>query len=221
MEKKTSIVFIFSPTKSGSTLLDYLLNNHNDIISGGEFEFKKEICNCSKKIDDCIFWKRIIDKTSVKNIKSESEIHNYNFKIYKKIYELHKPKYILDSSKDFLKVKRIISNKDFDTKVIFISRNPINVVASNKRKYLNDKRISRLPLRNLYYQMGVVINLFSIRKKVISIIKYEDLVKNPLLISNKIFSKLGLKPILNVTLTSENCHNLGGDSAFWNPEKKK
>ena len=49
---------------------------------------------------------------------------------------------------------------------------------------------------------------------------YEDFVEKPLLISNKIFSKLGLKPILNITLASENYHNLGGDSAFWNPEKK-
>ena len=220
MRKKTSIIFIYCPNKSGSTLLDYILNNHEEIISGGEFDLKRENCNCLKKIDDCIFWKKIIDKKLIKNIKSNNEKYNYNFKIYRKIYELYKPKHIIDNSKDFKKIKKIIYNEDFDTKVIFISRNPVNIAASNKRKYLNDNLIGRLPLLNLYFQMRVLINLFLIRKNVISIIKYEDLVKNPLIQSNKIFLKLGLKPILNISLNKETFHNLGGDSSFWSPKKK-
>ena len=220
MQQKISLLLILSANKSGSTLLDFSLNNHADIISGGEFVLTNKICSCQNKISECNFWKNIIDEHLVQNIKSEDEMHNYNFKVYRKMKEVHKPKFILDSSKNINKAKKLINNQDFDVKIIFLSRNPINVAASNKRKFLNDGQKSRLPLKNIYYQLKIYINIFLLRKNIISIIKYEDFVKDPLLKINKIFSKLDLKPITNIILKDKNFHNLGGDSSFTEPNKK-
>ena len=65
-------------------------------------------------------------------------MYNYNLKIYRKMKEVHKPKFILDNSKNINKAKKLINNQDLDVKIIFLSRNPVNVAASNQRKFLND-----------------------------------------------------------------------------------
>jgi len=61
-----SIVYIASDDRSGSTLLDLLLGNHDEVISVGEIRrlFQcvnetKEVCMCGAPIRACPFWKRV------------------------------------------------------------------------------------------------------------------------------------------------------------------
>jgi|TARA_B100000315_G_scaffold260666_1_gene323847 hypothetical protein len=79
MEKINLICFL-SMERSGSTILDLMLNNHPDIQSVGEFRQMSKWythnykCSCKKKINECSFWIDVIE--NVKKYNSENDIQH-------------------------------------------------------------------------------------------------------------------------------------------------
>jgi len=73
------IIYIIADVRSGSTLLDYLLSCHPQVISVGEmhrlsdFYFKKSLlaksweykCSCGEILNECSFWKNVVDKSQL------------------------------------------------------------------------------------------------------------------------------------------------------------
>ena len=69
MTSKKTLIYIASDVRSGSTLLDYLLSNNDNIISIGEFALLNDhlnrkgwgvswdwCCSCGQHLEDCSFW---------------------------------------------------------------------------------------------------------------------------------------------------------------------
>lgn len=66
------MVYILSTGRSGSTLLDLLLNTHPDVVSFGEIQlvpFLVEgvdpVCGCGERLDACQFWKDLLSEPAV------------------------------------------------------------------------------------------------------------------------------------------------------------
>jgi hypothetical protein len=111
---KPLIVYIIGDTRSGSTLLDYLLSFHSDATTLGEMHhihdyyiLKKGLssellnwkCNCGEQVHNCLFWRDVLKESSF----TENFITKLNYK---------------ESVWDFLK--------------LFISKNKINYHLKNK-----------------------------------------------------------------------------------------
>jgi len=74
-----SVIYIIGDVRSGSTLLDYLLSCHPQVVSVGEmhrlsdFYFKKSLlakswkykCSCGKILSECTFWKNIVEESNL------------------------------------------------------------------------------------------------------------------------------------------------------------
>ncbi|HSX04865.1 MAG TPA: sulfotransferase [Candidatus Saccharimonadales bacterium] len=65
--KKTRVVFVGGYGRSGSTIIDLLLNRVPGVIAVGEFRHlfgralgDNELCSCGKPFRDCPFWGRVI-----------------------------------------------------------------------------------------------------------------------------------------------------------------
>lgn len=74
------VVYIIGDSRSGSTLLDYLISCHPDAISLGEMHhlsdyYKKSgygfrsnwECSCGRQVQDCNFWRQILEPVDVAN----------------------------------------------------------------------------------------------------------------------------------------------------------
>jgi hypothetical protein len=67
-DNRLTVVYIMGYGRSGSTLLDILLNNHPEIVSVGalsnffEWILRKESCACGKPVQSCVFWEPIVKK---------------------------------------------------------------------------------------------------------------------------------------------------------------
>jgi len=72
--QKVTVLYIASPGRSGSTLMERVLNEIPDFFAAGELglsipKFKKErICVCGKSLDECPVWKNIINDAAFKTI---------------------------------------------------------------------------------------------------------------------------------------------------------
>ena len=64
------MIYILSPSFSGSTLLTMLLAQHPDIATIGELKatkmgpVKDYMCSCGKKLDECEFWNQLVARVS-------------------------------------------------------------------------------------------------------------------------------------------------------------
>ena len=78
---------------SGSTVLDLILGNHNEIIGVGEltsgFGFRNglDTCSCGELIEHCIFWKEVWEELKEKypdtNMEEYSQMMDYMVRFYR------------------------------------------------------------------------------------------------------------------------------------------
>jgi hypothetical protein len=76
--KKTRVVFVGGYGRSGSTIIDLLLNRVPGIVAVGEFRHlfgralgDNELCSCSKPFRDCEFWSKVLTEAFPGDIKRE------------------------------------------------------------------------------------------------------------------------------------------------------
>jgi hypothetical protein len=88
---RTSVIYIMGYGRSGSTLLDILLNNHPEMVSVGalsnlfDWILHRRICACGNILCDCEFWKHIVK--------------NYDFDL---VRELRKTQLLVEDHKHFM-----------------------------------------------------------------------------------------------------------------------
>ena len=87
---RKTLIYIASDNRSGSTLLDYLLSNHDQMVSVGELlnlddhlnhigfgKFWNWSCSCGKPLEACPFWSKVIEEyerrqgTSIYGVKTK------------------------------------------------------------------------------------------------------------------------------------------------------
>ncbi|MDP6442787.1 MAG: sulfotransferase, partial [Pirellulaceae bacterium] len=68
-QDRPTVIYIMGYGRSGSTILDILLNQHDDVISVGalaniyEWLLRKEACGCAEKVEACSFWANVCERT--------------------------------------------------------------------------------------------------------------------------------------------------------------
>lgn len=163
-----NLIYIAGEVRSGTTIVDYVLANHYDILSVGEFAnldnyiYRKGVgsssdwtCSCGQHLDRCEFWKPVLefflDHAENKEIQTKSNVRfsdNDNNRVCTQCWEIlehisHKraEQFIVDSSKTAIQLNFIEkTKKDNKLFVIFIIRDSRAVSYS---KYLWDKRFNR------------------------------------------------------------------------------
>lgn len=72
-KKQNDIVYIMSPSYSGSTLLTFLLASHSKVATVGELkatamgDINKYICSCGEQLANCKFWKTVYEEMKMRN----------------------------------------------------------------------------------------------------------------------------------------------------------
>lgn len=90
--KKKRLIYILSPSFSGSTLMTLLLAQHTEISTIGELKATamgitgEYICSCESNIHDCEFWKKLTKAANEKNIPFSTSKFGTHFTSENKFY---------------------------------------------------------------------------------------------------------------------------------------
>lgn len=158
--QKTNLIYIGPMGYSGSTLLDLILNQHEEIQSVGELIFydrwRKDnlLCSCSKPMDECAFWNKVQkmlpddfrlhgELNRLKTFtgldlftkKTSSTYVEQTYKLVDKVSRISSVKYVLDSSKSVGRLEKLAEGKQvINLKVIHLIRNGKSVVQSSLKE---------------------------------------------------------------------------------------
>ena len=214
------IVFIAGYGHVGSTVLEYYLNKHDEILAIGESKHLKYsqnmICSCKKRLSVCVFWKKFIKKNfyilegfvdhKISRIKYFTRLILINFEKkknnpYKKFnlyLKKRKIKFIVDNSKDPLAlIDCIKKNKKNNIKVIFLKRDISKIIKSYKNKKRENKKLDQKKPLITFFEYFVNNFLIKIILKVYNVsyieIENHELKNKPNKTLNKIFDFLKIQ----------------------------
>ena len=213
--KKTTVIFLLAPPKSGSTLLQILLSKNEQTFPIGERKITSlnDQCSCGKILTSCEFWSQIIIKFNIKNkdFFNTQSIEATNT-LFSEISNISKKDYIIDNSKDtkFLK-NYLLNNNNIDLKIISLSRNPLELIDIQKKKRdLHNQKKGMTIFKTSKMVLGYTIAQIILFNKISFYIDYNNLIKNSLIEINKVFKSLNLNTVQNLDITKDNIHLIGG-----------
>ncbi|MDZ7833617.1 MAG: sulfotransferase [Desulfobacterales bacterium] len=194
------LVFVGGSPRSGTTLVQRLLDSHSDIAGGPELNSLQEIThlyeNMVKRIDD----KRInfyFNKTELKAI-----FRDFIDSLFRIVHERHNVKIISEKTPPNVLAFETLSEIVDDAFFIFVVRDPKDIVASLKKvrkRALEKKQSVPAHVKNLFLSVDCVYEHFKAgfsfyekNKDKTFIVKYEDLVNNPGKTAKDIVDFLGL-----------------------------
>jgi hypothetical protein len=148
---KPRILYIMSVSHSGSTLLDLLVSGHSQALSVGEAKrfsptnSLKMSCTCQVELVwDCPFWGQVdstLQRSSSLTLKTldlcggdDQVFVHHNRAFYTAVAQVTGRNVIVDSSKNFKRLRRLLSAGEFDLLPIHLRRQPPAVVYSHVKK---------------------------------------------------------------------------------------
>ena len=205
------VIYIAGAAHSGSTLLDLMLNAHPEIVSVGEVlklnrqlgyrdpERKNYVpCSCgAPSLLQCKFWSAVdaeIRATAGKSLTeldvldSDTRDPHYapNVTMFKAIAAVSGKNFIVDSSKIPRRLSQLMQFPELDVYPVHLIRDPKGQIASVMRKHGGFlKNIVRYEI----VQEQIRRKLKSVPH---SVVRYEDLVRDPERSLNSILQPLGL-----------------------------
>ena len=157
-QAKPKIIFIASLSHSGSTLLDLMLNAHPEVVSVGEVKQlsryarstrargRRARCTCgAHSLGACPFWSLVgaISESRTGQSLNELNVEDYadvtsfdrdNVLLFSAIAEATNKRYIVNSSKNIVRLELLIANQELDVFPIFLIRGPEGQICSSLRK---------------------------------------------------------------------------------------
>jgi hypothetical protein len=148
-----TVIFIASQARSGSTLLDLLIGSHSEVVSGGELmhlpskgTMRKEggeQCTCGASITVCERWRAV--NAELRNSAGLSidtlDLHSPdadvfrrdNLALFRAMSAVSQRRFVIDSSKRYFRLERLLAIPQLDVRVIHLVRNPAGVTYSHIR----------------------------------------------------------------------------------------
>lgn len=221
------VVYLMSPVRSGSTFLQFLLSNQEDIVGLGEItnvlaNFNRETglqkypnrCSCGSSPEDCVFWGDLLNQISA--LEPEDGLQA----ILNRFQTLFPNKVLLDSSKTDLALKDLYFDKGSvdrgDIRVIFLVRDYRGWSVS-VRKHSNNSDRNSLWQTNLFiltyrWFYTTLRQFLWLKQQQIPFlwVHYENLVFDTELQLRRIFQFLELPASREVKMAPDNCHDLYG-----------
>jgi hypothetical protein len=229
MPERVKVIFIASLSHSGSTLLDLMLNAHPDVVSVGElkqlgrFARKEKLgrrlrCTCgAESLLNCEFWTRVSDRTeaatgrtiaelNVEDYGNHKDFDEDNTALFRAISAVAGKRYVVDSSKQVERLSLLIENPALDVFPIFLIRDPKGQICSSQRK-----SESLIRLIENYVRTNREIHEL-VKKRPHSVVRYEQLVREPKRVLGALMAELGLAFDANqLQWASQARHNVGGN----------
>jgi Sulfotransferase family len=205
------VIYIAGAAHSGSTLLDLMLNAHPEIVSVGEvLKLNRQLgyrdperknyapCSCgAPSLLQCKFWSAVDAETRATTGKPLTELdvldgdtrdprHAPNVTLFKAIAAVSGKKFIVDSSKIPRRLSQLMQFPELGIYPVHLVRDPKGQIASVMRKHSGFlKNIVRYEI----VQEQIHRKLKSVPH---SVVRYEDLVRDPERSLNSILQPLGL-----------------------------
>ena len=205
------LIYIAGAAHSGSTLLDLMLNAHPEIVSVGEVlklnrrtkrkkrsgREKPALCSCGAPIAECDFWGRVdarIRQTDGATL-AELELQDHgngdsnraaNGVLFKGISHVSGKSVIVDSSKLPQRLAHLMSLSEIDLYPIHLVRDPKGQLASVIDQWGLFRGIVNYELVHLQIRR-------LLRAVPHSVVRYEDLVRDPEATLDTILKPLGLR----------------------------
>ena len=236
---KLKIIYISGVGRSGSTLIDLLLNTSKDVLALGEIywyhDYKngKVECCCGLPIDKCSYWRDIgrrdIRIESHANAREYLKVLNYlynpfckevryknrsdNTRLFRKVIDnsVRNIKYISDSSKDLTRLIELENDPGIEVYNVNIVRDGRAVANS-----FNSKTQSKGKGYFVSLIKWVLVNKFIFRYQKIKLgnrmnLSYEELCKNPQVILHKLNKYLVINISTNYidTIKTMEYHGIG------------
>ena len=229
-ETPLKLIYILGSGHSGSTLTDLMLGSHSSIESVGELnklpEYvsphssrsdDKRVCTCGVHISKCDYWNSILyqlDNSLAYEINNIDTFNKNNYELIKNILSFTGKSILLDSSKNFDRLQKLIASELFDITVIQLIRDGRAVAYSGQRKQKKlkesfgasyEQEIKKMNKKKEFYDYFYALrnwthfNLrsyqsFSQDQRIrYLVLKYEDLVRNPKQSISELLNKLGLE----------------------------
>lgn len=229
MTEPITLIYILGRGHSGSTLLDLLISSNSQVTSVGEMkslssrkrrtgrEPTEEPCTCgSARLLDCPFWQRVEAEVRgsiglpLRDIDQYSddpeEFRSHAVAVYDAVRRVSGTRFIVDSSKDVERLKKLLQLGVFDIRPIHLTRSPHGVVHS----YLREGE-------SWIYQAGMYAYDIARSRHLLSqldhfCVSYERLVRSPRGVLDELMSWLGL-PFEETQLNwpDHEHHNIGGN----------
>ena len=223
------LIYIVGTAHSGSTLLDLMLNAHPQIVSVGEIlkinrspkirrsGAFKSACTCgAPSLGQCEFWSRVIKQIEetegktladldVQDYRDGDKAHAPNLVLFRAISEVSGKNFIVDSSKLPKRLRYLMQFDELDVYPIHLVRDPKGQIASVLE--LNGLWRSILEYEFVHEQVRRML-----KSVPHSVVRYEDLVREPKLTLERILEPLGLKFDPHQLAWAEQAkHNIGGN----------
>ena len=229
--RSPTVIFIASEGRSGSTLLDFLIGSHSDVVSGGELidlqsrgstrKDGAEQCTCGASITVCEHWRAV--NAELRSSTGQSidtlALHSPDADVFRRdnvalfcaISTVSQCHFVVDSSKRYFRLARLLAIPELDVRVIHLVRHPGGVAYSHIR---TGGRVS-FPSYGLgfSYLRGELRILRVLSGQEHHVVRYEDLVRDPATVLAKLMNWLGLayEPAQLEWSETEH-HSIGGNS---------
>lgn len=228
--QKIKIAYILSVGHSGSSLLDVLLGLNRNAVSIGELKLDPDgcisniRCTCGELVRECEYWKEIDNKATQLGksifetvfVKSQSKTETIDIvNFYKSICSKAEVDLVVDSSKSIPRLRTLSQiEPEVDLRLIFLTRTPYGVVASNRRRGRSWIRHAFIYLLNNASKSHFASSFKPLY------VSYEELVSDPELVVSRINRFLDIKmeniDFANFKITSQP-HMLGGNTMLYRP----
>lgn len=214
------VIFVASPSHSGSTLLDLMLNAHPEVASVGELKqlgryarFARKRgripeCTCgAPSLGECPFWARVaaITKEATGQTLGDLNVEDYadaesferdNPVLFDAISAAAKKRYIVDSSKNPDRLALLLATPALDVFPIFLVRDPKGQICSALRKNETNSWLGK----NTYGLARLIRNYVGTNRKIYrlvkhrphAVIRYEELAAYPERTLASLMQQLGL-----------------------------
>ncbi len=237
---KQKIAYIYSPARSGSTFLQFLLSNHPDMIGLGELyrvvqdinHKSEEIwdgidCSCGSVAADCDFWSELVRRAdSAPPITAGDVVGRFAQKFPDKV--------LIDSSKNGDEIDRYLANDQVELKMIILVRDYRGWVLSALKYNRLRREKSSGTGNSLSFTYNRVImsyrwlystakRMMVARRKNIDVLHvyYENLVFDTEKQTQRINEFLGIDATeMRLDVKPENSHELYGNSSLRSDSRK-
>jgi sulfotransferase family protein len=226
------LIYIGGYGRSGSTLLEYLLTAHGEVVACGEIERhlrsfgKKKICTCGRRMRDCPVWSDFRHKTGrVKGLD--------HAQLTLALLEHVSPHYqaMVDSSKtaggaafDPMPLWRALGDDFLLVQIVRdargVSWSAIRTPWRPKKKRNDSAPVAALRTAFGWIAANLACEAFRWRHpKNAMRVRYEDLVKAPEQVVVAILARAGLPPLQNLDgiAGNDNRHQLHGNAMRFKP----
>ena len=147
-------------------------------------------------------------------IKYKNEIEN-NWLLFDTISEVTKKKYIIDSSKDFIRLKMLMKRRPNDVFVIILIREIFGVISSEYKKGKNYLKNAKKWLD--HYNKRILPTIHNLPKNRYLVIHYEYFCRQPEETREKVAHFLGIKEkLMSIRINSREYHLIAGNPMRFN-----